>query len=376
MEIEVASSYITALKFPENYRNIPSFLTFTHNYIRLLNFLSKISIILILFWIFFINFLIAFSQLIFFLIKVSFYKRKKISGEVYLDLSDSKYLHSITTIKPDSAIYFDKVKKTQLPLDIKLYNYFSIIKFRSIVKAFLFSIFIPYYFIYKKSIKTVLYTYSSFQWFLLYITLKENKISRLWISNHYDRYVKLVDSLDLKYNIIQHGQLFFQNEQNSQIIFPNFSEGLNNCSKIYMFEDDSRFYFNKYISSNYEIQFIKSPLTIKNYTEINKNYPTLLIIGIGPYVNLHYEIINNIYINYCNKINIVYRFHPTQAKLKFDTPIALYNDDKFYIPYSDIVYTYGSSIDLEIKKLLPDAEFVKNKSDLYSLIELKIKKLI
>jgi hypothetical protein len=126
MEIEVASSYITALKFPENYRNIPSFLTFTHNYIRLLNFLSKISIILILFWIFFINFLIAFSQLIFFLIKVSFYKRKKISGEVYLDLSDSKYLHSITTIKPDSAIYFDKVKKTQLPLDIKLYNYSKI----------------------------------------------------------------------------------------------------------------------------------------------------------------------------------------------------------------------------------------------------------
>jgi hypothetical protein len=50
----------------------------------------------------------------------------------------------------------------------------------------------------------------------------------------------------------------------------------------------------------------------------------------------------------------------------------LYNDDKFSIPHSDIVFTYGSSIDIEIRKLLPEAKIVKNTIELYSLIESKI----
>ena len=86
-------------------------------------------------------------------------------------------------------------------------------------------------------------------------------------------------------------------------------------------------------------------------------------------MNQHHEIIKILNHKYSNKINIVYRFHPTQSKFEFETPITLYNDEKFSIPYADIVLTYGSSIDMEIKKLLPEAKFVKNPIDLYNLIE-------
>ena len=372
MEIELADSYISALEYPVNYSVIPSFLTFTHNYYQLLNIFSKISIIFILFWTFIFNFILVFFQMTVFLLIVLFYKRIEVSGEVYLDLSDSKYLHSIIGQKPTSAIYFDNKKKQYLPQYIKAYNYFSIIKFSSIFKASAYSILSPYYLIYKKRINHVLYTYSAFQWFLLFINIKESKINHLWISNHYDRYSKLVDSLDIKYNLIQHGQLFFENEKKSENTFPLFSEGLTNCSKIYMFDNNSNYYFKKYISSNYEIQLISSLLKIKKYDKIEKDYPTILIIGIGPYKTLHEEIIKNLNHKYFNKINIVYRFHPTQREFQFDFPITLYNDEKFSIPYADIVLTYGSSIDMEIKKLMPDAKFVKNTIDLYNLIEKRV----
>jgi hypothetical protein len=372
MEIELANSYITSLEFPKKYCVIPSFLTFTQNYKSLLNILSKISFFLILFWIFIFNFLFVFFQMINYFFKILFKKRIEVTGEVYLDLSDSKYLHSIIGHRPAHAIYFNNQKKKYLPQDIISYNYYSIIKFTSLFKASLFSIVSPFYLIYKKRINHVLYTYSAFQWFLLFISLKECKIEHVWISNHYDRYAKLVDTLGIKYYLIQHGQLFFDNEKKSEISFPVFSEGLTNCSKVYMFDINSNYYFKKYISSNYKIELINSPLKIKNYKEILFNLPTILIIGLGPYVNQHHEIIKILNHKYSNKINIVYRFHPTQAKFEFKTPITLYNDDKFSIPHSDIVFTYGSSIDIEIRKLLPEAKIVKNTIELYSLIESKI----
>lgn len=372
MEIELADSYIKALEYPANYIVIPSFLTFTHNYICVLNIFSKIYLIIILFWLLILNFILVFFQTIIALVKVLFFKHIEVSGEVYLDLSDSKYLHSIIQESPPSAIYFNNRKKYILPKNIKAYNYYSLIKFNNIIKASLFSLLIPYYLIYKKKTKYVLYTYSAFQWILLFINIKGSKISHIWISNHYDRYAKLVDSLEIQYNLIQHGQLFFENEKKSEITFPQFSEGLKNCFKIYMHDNNSNYYFKKYVKSNYEIEYITSPLSIKIYNGINYDIPTILIIGIRPYANIHHEIIKYLYHTYLNKINIVYRFHPSQPRIEFDVPIALYNDDKFTIPVSDIVFTYGSSIDMEIKNLIPNASFVKNTKDLYSIIDSKI----
>lgn len=373
MEIELFDSYISTFEYPIKYRVIPSFLTLTHNYKKLLNISYKVAPILFLVWLFFLNYIYVFLRMIFFLFKILPIKRIDVSGKVYLDLSDSKYLHSVIGDKPDSVILFNKKKKKHLPKNMKILNYLSIIKIKNIFKASVYAVFTTYYLLYKKKENQVLYTYSAFQWFLLYFTLKETKINHIWISNHYDRYAKLVDSLEIKYSLIQHGQLYFMNDIKSEIVFPNFSEGLMNCSKVYMFDNDSNHYFKKYISSNYEIQLINSPLQIKKYNEINYDLPILLIIGVGPYVLKHKKTMKYLINKYFNKLNIVYRFHPTQSNIKFDFPITLYNYEKFAIPHSDIVYTYGSSIDTEINKLLPNAIFVKTTNDLYNLIELKLK---
>jgi hypothetical protein len=371
MEIELFDSYISTFEYPIKYRVIPSFLTLTHNHKKLLNISYKVAPILFLVWLFFLNHIYVFLRMIFFLLKILPIKRIDVSGKVYLDLSDSKYLHSVIGDKPDSVILFNKKKKKHLPKNMKILNYLSIIKIKNIFKASVYAVFSTYYLFYKKKANQVLYTYSAFQWFLLYFTLKETKIDHIWISNHYDRYAKLVDSLEIKYSLIQHGQLYFMNEIKSEIVFPNFSEGLMNCSKVYMFDYESNHYFKKYISSNYEIQLINSPLQIKKYNEINYDLPVLLIIGVGPYVLKHKKIMKYLIDKYFNKLNVVYRFHPTQSNIKFDFPITLYNYEKFAIPHSDIVYTYGSSIDIEINKLLPKAVFVKTTNDLYNLIELK-----
>lgn len=373
MEIELFDSYISTLEYPIKYRVIPSFLTLTHNYSRLLNISYKVSPILILIWIIFLNLIFVFIKLVYFLFKISFYKKIDISGKVYLDLSDSKYLHSVIDDKPDSVILFKKKKKEHLPKNMKIYNYFSIIKFKNIFKASIYAVFSTYYLLYTKKGNQVLYTYSAFQWFLLFFSLKDTKINHIWISNHYDRYAKLIDSLEIKYSLIQHGQLYYMNEKKSEIVFPFFSEGLINCSKVYMFDKVSNDYFKKYIRSDYEIQLISSPLQIKIYNEINYDLPVLLIIGVAPHVLKHQKIIKYLINNYSNKINIIYRFHPTQPNIKFDIPITLYNYEKFAIPHSDIVYTYGSSIDIEIKKLLPKADFVKTTNELYNAIDLKLK---
>jgi uncharacterized pyridoxamine 5'-phosphate oxidase family protein len=201
----------------------------------------------------------------------------------------------------------------------------------------------------------MLFTYSSFYWYLTYFVLSNRKLNSIWLSNHYDRWVVLVEELkNVKVKIlIQHGQLEYINVESGAIYFPRFTNKLKSISKVYTINENSREYFSRMIDNNLlTFGSVNSKLNTVLWPENYIAKFKILIIGHQNDFEFHKSIVK--YFESKNDFDIAYKIHPQQIIGVPFGKIWIVSDSNI-LPKSDIVISYGSTIDNEIKQLIPVA---------------------
>jgi hypothetical protein len=317
-------------------------------------------------WPIFFNPILSVFKFVFNLIVSIFYKRKNLPDNIYLNLSDSKFFNFIETNKKNypnaviqSPFYKKNLNENFVVENISLYEITSIIH---LCKAFIFSFISPFYFIYKGHYKLISFTYTSFSWYWLYFTINENSLKSIWFSNHYDQWTYLFDNfnnIEKKY-LIQHGNMEYYDNSNDSIVFPNFKDKLMQIDKIFVINDESINYFKKYIN-NKKLQFeiIDSKLSIKKWPKNFISTFKILLIGHENEIKFHRELIVAILNNHNE--DIAYKLHPRQFTTINNLPLWVISDREV-VPDVDIVISYGSTLDNEIRQILPNTRFIRYNS--------------
>lgn len=283
-------------------------------------------------------------------------KRRKIKLDtIYLNTSNNRYFLNTEFSKEKNRYTVFNVGKYDGSTDSNSVALYEVTKFSDINNAFRHSLYTLFYFLRSSKRKLILYIYPAFRWYLVYFTLN-TRVQNIWLSNHYDRWIGLADSLnDIDITMTQHGKLYFKD--GSKTVFPDFSTYINNVSKIYLLDRESEYYFKKYIVSDFET--ILNEFNSKACTWPIKYTRDIKILVVGSQSQLHFQrqIIDYLLEVYSNKVSICYKYHPRQSS-KLRRKNVWEVDDKEIIPISDIVITYGSTLDLEIEHLY-NCKFLK-----------------
>jgi hypothetical protein len=278
---------------------------------------------------------------------------------VYLSLSDIKFFNYIDKSEenyPQKVVNFPFHKnQSKLPSALARINFLNYTNFGMLVKAFISSFITPFLLLFSKERYLMLFTYSSFYWYWTYFVLKDKKFNSIWLSNHYDRWLVLVDGLEnVKQKIlVQHGQLEYVKVESGDIFFPNFTNKLKNISKVYTIDNYSRGYFSEMIANELLIfKSIKSKLKVVDWPEKFIAKYKILVIGHQNDFAFHNALIN--YFETTYDIDIAYKTHPQQTT-SFSLGRTWVVSDSNDLPKADFVISYGSSIDNEIKQLIPES---------------------
>lgn len=347
---------------------------FYHNFInkyhRIINFFFPIIIFswLLFFQVFYSLFLLI--KNIFSVIPLN----TKVPKKVYWSLSDSKYFSLISPDVlnyPEAIITFPfKNAKDKYIEGRKEICFLNITNRLILFKAFFKSICFCWFYFFTSERKLMLYTFTAFNWFWVYDTLKRYNISNIWLSNHYDRWVILASSLpNIQVTMVQHGQLEYYDTKSNRYYFPNFTRKVQNVSCIYTINQLSRNYFHKFvdIDSN-KFESLNTGLNVVEWREEGKEKIKILIVGHQNELKFHIEIIRLLTNEFALDVDICYKYHPQQINVINDSNIWEFRDSKT-LPEPDLVLSYGSSLDEEIKascscKLLHYASYDENsKSD-------------
>jgi hypothetical protein len=291
----------------------------------------------------------------------SFVKASKLEPpeDVYLSLSDIKffsYIDKNTENYPKAVVNFPFHKsQSKFHSTLVRINFLDYTNLGMLVRAFIASFITPFLILFSNEKYLMLFTYSSFYWYWTFFVLSSKKINSIWLSNHYDRWLVLVDELknvDQKI-LVQHGQLEYIKVDSGEIYFPNFTNKLNSISKVYTIDDNSRGYFSKMIKNEMLVfESLKSKLNVVDWPEKFVAKYKILVIGHQNDFVFHKTLINHFEAIY--DFDIAYKIHPQQA-----TQVSLGRTwvvrDSNDLPKADVVISYGSSIDNEIKQLIPDS---------------------
>lgn len=347
-DFEKNEIYHDYMNVSKSLRGIPNI----HVYIKKFSFLNNkseyiIDLLKLIYLILFPFFLVY--KFFSFLFYINFKYNGVDLDNVYLGLSEDKYFASIDSKKcenfPETYVVFNQKRKASLKDNqINIINFKDLITFKDLVKTLISS----FYCQFKLSDKQfyIFFTYCSFDWFLTYTVLKRLKPNQIWISNHYDRWTVLSNDI-AKTILVQHGVLYFKDYQN-KVLFPSFSIKLNNIFKIFHSDDSSLKYFKRYINNSiliFEKIIIKT--TVIDWSEKNR----ILIIGNKMLEKDHVKLIDRCSKEF-NDLKFAYKYHPLQQK-KINTLYDIKHIfNKNEIIDSDFIISYGSSIDLEIKRKL------------------------
>lgn len=330
-------------------------------------------------WPFFLNPVISIYLYFLNSIKSVFYIQITIPTNIYMNLSDSKFLAFIDTASenyPNVVLQYPFYKKSisekfNLP-ETSLYN---ITTQKSLFKALYISILSPFFFILNRKSELMLFTYFSFNWYWTYSILHNLSLKSIWFSNHYDQWTYLfshLENTDKKY-LVQHGTMAYFDIKSSKIFFPHFKEKITQINKIYCLNIDSEFYFKKYISnSRLEFEIVNSNLIVKRWPSNYIGKKKILIIGHENEIKFHQKLIEFLILNY--HIDIAYKLHPRQFKsIRINNVWIIRNRNE--IPVNDIVISYGSTLDLELKSHFPNSLFVLYPSSPKIDIDLELSKI-
>ncbi len=388
-EFEQEKIYHEAFNIKSFTKYIPRAVVIYNNYNKYLFIINYLLFIpLWSLWAFLFNPLLVLLYTVKWVLPVLKASKLNIPPNVYLSLSDIKFFSYIGSNEAD---YPDTVlnlpfhnAQSKFKTNLNSISFFQITDFGKMLSAMLWSLITPFLLLLSSKRYLMLFTYSSYYWYWTYGTLKEKKINSIWLSNHYDRWLKLVDFLPNVNRVImvQHGQMEYVEIETGKIYFPVFTNKLKSINTIYVIDDNSKKYFLEMLDTPAQIVFnkIKSKLNVINWPISYTSKYKILILGHQNDFTFHELLINKL--NQSNNFDIAYKTHPQQSieiNLNNTWLVTTSND----LPTSDVVISYGSSLDNEIKQLLVDTVIINyafndkfNIEDAIKTIESQLQKLL
>lgn len=311
---------------------------------------------LIIFWSVIIHPIYTTYLFLILLPKVIITKKRKLNENIYIELSDIKYFTFISKNEnnyPSQRLICPFYKTAnRFKAEIETITLEEVTSISIFFIVYLKCIFFSIQLIFTNHKKYSLYSYTSFNYFLLYDLLKRNMIENIWLTNHYDRWVVLANCLNNnKTNLVQHGQLDYFNINDNQRYRSTFPFKLTNINTIYTQNEESIELYKDFVdSTNCEFKSVKSKAEFIEWRQLENNTTKILFIGHTNDSLFHRKLIKKLHSTYKNKIDIAYKYHPLQ--------IAKILDDELWhitsgiiIPIPDVVISYGSSIDVEFKSI-------------------------
>lgn len=288
--------------------------------------------------------------------------QENIPSNIFLSLSHVKFLNYLDVNEknyPEALIEFPFYRAhTNIKPGLNGISFFRVTNAKHFFRAFLLALATPFLLLFNNKRHLMLYTYSAFYWYWTYLSFYKTEINSLWFSNHYDRWSKLIDYLpEVKEKVlIQHGQLEYVEIETGNVFFPSFKENLKSISRVYMLDVKSELFFRKLISKeSVNFSLIRSKLILLPWRKTKPIILNILIVGHHNDFNFHLALIERLKLH--NIFNISYKLHPLQSIVnkEFDFWVVRIAEE---LPMADFVISYGSSLDNEIKQMLPEVSII------------------
>lgn len=362
-EFEQEKIYHSAFKIKGFVKFLPRSIIFFTKFHRFLIILNIIYIPGLFAWVLLVNPLLSFYFFIRWMFPVLVSQKCSLPKNVYFSLSDIKFLTYIDNTEkyyPENVIIFPfHSSKSKFKSAITPISFIKVTGIYCLLKAIICSLITPCILLFKYP-RLQFFSYSSFYWYWVYFTFQNEKFTSVWISNHYDRWIKLVDSMCTTENriIVQHGQLEYKSEEEGDIYMPDFSSKLTNIQTVYAINEESIRYFRTFIISP-SIQFIlvKSKLNILKWPNASINCLQILIIGHEYEFIFQNELITYLLKHPNRPYQVAFKPHPQQTSIPDLKEVWVITEPN-QIPDGNVVVSYGSSLDHEIKSMLEDVTFV------------------
>lgn len=243
---------------------------------------------------------------------------------------------------PDIHLFINEEKKLNHPINSIYLS--QITNYKLIFKAYFLSLFFPFYFSHPYHRIHNLQTYTSYKWFLCYLTMQEYRIGEIWFGNHYDRWAVLFDNLDIrKKNLVQHGI-----ENGLEVMTK-----LKTVNKVFFIDNTQIPYFtHKIIVSEFEVDFLEIGLCLKKILPEDK-FKVLIIGNVSLCQSEEDYIISRL--GKISSIALAVKPHPILSMKLYDN--LLQNNqftllkEKNDFPDVDIVVSYPSTLAIEYSQL-------------------------
>lgn len=324
--------------------------------------------ILILIWALFLQFL--YSSFLFFrwMIPTIVAKKTLIPERIYLSLSDIKYFTLIEKADKEYPIAIVNFPFKKSPdtfrSDLDYVSFLQLTSVLDLFRAYLKSVGFCWYLLFTTDRNLALYSYTSFHWFWVQGGFRKCNINRIWISNHFDRWTVLVASLKTNVTLVQHGQLEYIDSRTGHSLFPIFREKLRNITDVYAHNKQSEEYFNRFILNEINFHRVTSKLHLVNWRPEGENKVKILVIGHQHGLTFQKKFIRTL-VNNSENLDFCYKYHPQQLKLISETGIWQIKESNV-VPKADIVISYGSSLDDEIRNLIDCRIHRYDSSDIFN----------
>tara|TARA_R110002096_G_scaffold410190_1_gene609767 strand:+ start:20272 stop:21483 length:1212 start_codon:yes stop_codon:yes gene_type:complete len=262
--------------------------------------------------------------------------------------SNFNYIKRETEDYPTSGIILPWVRVGNIPSDISLIDICDIsspkIFFKSCTLAYLVTLQAmsdP------KRIKRTLYTYTALRWFFVRLTLESYAFNSIWLTNHYDRWVVLLDSIAVEKRVmVQHGSLI-DFSQPVPVTY-TMQNKLRASWVLHLYNEDEYPVFCKCIFiSPPEVKAFEVEISIDR--SLCRGLKSILVLGNPRLQDKLMTAVKLLKKIHGQDLMVAYRPHPRESisalikqskKLDF-----IINADQKRIPETSIVLSYGSSLD-------------------------------
>jgi hypothetical protein len=196
-----------------------------------------------------------------------------------------------------------------------------------------------------------LFSYTAFPWFWTYLALMRSGVTRIWISNHYDRWTSLVASLPgAEVVIVQHGALAHTDDASGAKVYADLSAKIPNVRAVYVTTISAVEEFQRYIDGR-DVRFTRFTPALEStpWRAVGGRVLKVLVLGHSTTGEVMDRAMTHLLQRHGASVDLAYRYHPTEAR-RVSAGLAkvwrLQPDGR--VPMADVVLTYGSSVTDEI----------------------------
>jgi hypothetical protein len=198
-----------------------------------------------------------------------------------------------------------------------------------------------------------LYGYMAFNWFWVYLALRELRPETVWVTNHFDRWLVLASAIpSAATTIVQHGTLYHELKDGYRLVVRP-TRKVRNVTRIHVLDDESPSYFRELVDApGLEFVPLRLATRLEPWRPEGRGKVRVLIIGNQGDLDVHARLVGAIVDRCGARADVAYRYHPLQRKRLQAEPGAAGGvwelSGAMPVPEPDIVVSYGSSLDREI----------------------------